>query len=400
MDTPKDADGEIAKTVQELTGWFMAEARLIDDTGGLDTAIVERLRRAGLPITRYTTGVPSLHPQVDSFSTLWESGKGLTFRQFRNVDAPAQPLANSPIFVAYRQGRSTRHRLTGPPEEDAFEILGELRADGLTDYVVLALPFGDGSYKAMSFATDRDGGFSDRDVAVLMALSDVLAATIEVRYLRHLAGTLMDTYVGPVAGRKVLEGAIKRGSGETIRAAIWFCDLKGFTALSERIPGDELIAILNVYFDVMTQAIADQGGEVLKFIGDAILAIFQPGEAGDRDAARRALAAAEAAVVNLASTNAERRARDLTEIECGIALHFGDVLYGNVGGQTRLDFTVIGPAVNLASRIEGLTRDLERPVLVSQAFADLHGGAFDPMGAFALKGIANEHDVLAPRAQS
>ena len=387
----------VADTIAELAGWLISEARLIGDTEALDLAIVERLRGAGLPITRYTTGVPSLHPNVDSFSTLWEQGKGLTFRQFRVDPDNSQVLRGSPIFVAYEEGRTTRCRLEGPAETDEYDIAAELRQQGLTDYLVIALPFSDGSNKAMSFATDRPGGFSEDEVAILEGLRAALGATIEVRYLRHLAGTLMDTYVGPVAGRRVLEGAIRRGSGETISAAIWFCDLKGFTTLSESLPDQVLIDLLNAYFDAVTQAIESEGGEILKFIGDAVLAIFQPGEDDDAAAAARALAAADSALARIQAANADRSAAGAPAIECGIALHVGDVLYGNVGGANRLDFTVIGRAVNLASRIESLTRDLGRPVLVSDAFAAAHSGEFEDLGSFALKGIAEARRVYAPR---
>jgi len=200
-----------------------------------------------------------------------------------------------------------------------------------------------------------------------------------------------------VAGRRVLEGAIRRGSGETIPAAIWFCDLKGFATLSETLPDQVLIDLLNAYFDAVTQAIESQGGEILKFIGDAVLAIFQPCDGDEAGAAARAMVAANEALERLRMANSERTAVGAPEIECGIALHVGDVLYGNVGGANRLDFTVIGRAVNLASRIESLTRELARPVLVSDAFAAAHGGDFEDLGQFDLKGIAEARSVLAPR---
>ncbi len=387
----------ITDTIAELTAWLVSEARLIGDTEALDLAIVERLRAAGLPIARYTTGVPSLHPQVDSFSTLWEEGKGLSIRQFRVDPDNPQVLQGSPIFVAYEEGRTTRCRLEGPPEQDEYEIAGELRRQGLTDYLVIALPFSDGSNKAMSFATGRPEGFTEDDLAILEGLRGALGATIEVRYLRHLAATLMDTYVGPVAGRRVLEGAIRRGSGETIAAAIWFCDLKGFTTLSETLPDQVLIDLLNAYFDAVTQAIESHRGEILKFIGDAVLAIFQPGDGDEAAAAARALSAAGDALSRIHVANGDRSTTGAPLIQCGIALHIGEVLYGNVGGANRLDFTVIGRAVNLASRIESLTRDLARPILVSDAFAAAHGGDFEDLGRFELKGIADARTVLAPR---
>lgn len=389
-------DKTTIETIASLTGRLMSEARLIDDTAKLDQAIVDYLLDAGLPIARLTTGVPSLHPQVDSFSTLWEQGAGLTFRQFRLSDTQGAPPQNSPIFTAYDEGKTVRCQLETLPKPGEYEILAELRAKGLTDYLVLPLPFGDGSNKAMSFATDRAGGFTDDEIAILEGVQHPLAAAIEARYLRHMARTLMDTYVGPVAGQRVLQGEIKRGSGDTIRAAIWFSDLKSFTKLSEHLPGQVLIDTLNAYFDAITPAIEAQGGEILKFIGDAVLAIFQLQDGNEEDAVHRALAASEAAVENLTQTNDIRRQSDLPEIACGIALHLGDVIYGNVGGENRLDFTVIGPAVNLASRIESLTREHDRPVLVSAEFATLHGGTFEDLGEFALKGIG-DRKVFAPK---
>jgi len=330
-----------AEAINAISTWLMSEARLIGDTATLDQSIVDRLRDAGLPITRFTTGVPSLHPQVDSFSTLWELGKGLTFRQFRLNPSSTQMLRDSPAFVVYEEGRAVRCRMETTPQHGEYPILADLRNAGLTDYLILPLPFSDGSNKAMSFATDRKGGFTDDEIAILEGIRHALAATMEVHHLRRMARVLMDTYVGPVAGRRVLEGAIKRGSGETIRAAIWFCDLKGFTSLSERLPAQLLIDMLNAYFDAVTPAIEAEGGEILKFIGD--------------------------------------------------------VLYGNVGGEKRLDFTVIGPAVNLASRLEGLTRELGRPVLVSAEFAALQAGGLEFLGEFAFKGVSETRKVYAPR---
>ncbi|MDD9875455.1 MAG: adenylate/guanylate cyclase domain-containing protein [Gammaproteobacteria bacterium] len=386
-----------SRTITEISDWLSAHVRMLDDAGERCEAIVGRLREAGLPIARFVVAVRSLHPQADAFSAVWEEGGDIQFREhlLANVDARERRL--SPLFHATEEGRSSRHRLDGPPQADEGGIIQDLRDAGMTDYVVIALPFSDGSHRAMTFATRDPRGFGDRHVAILYGLTQALATTLEIRYLRHLAGTLMDTYVGTVAGRKVLDGAIKRGSGETIRAVIWFCDLRGFTALSERLSGAQLLETLNTCFDVMTLAIEAEDGEVLKFIGDAILAIFQPGgDDGDREAAARALAAAQAAVRNLSAVNHERESHGQPRIECGIALHLGDLLYGNVGGRRRLDFTVIGPEVNLASRIESMTRELKRPVLVSARFAEAHGGAFENLGRFAFKGVAERKTVLAP----
>jgi adenylate cyclase len=308
-------------------------------------------------------------------------------------------LANSPLRLAYDEGRTVRCRLEGPPEQGEFGILADLRAAGLTDYYVMPIPFSDGSRKALTFATDRPGGFVDAEIATFDGIREAYAAVMEVRYLRHLAATLMNTYVGPVAGRRVLDGQIGRGAMETIRAAIWFCDLRGFTALSEIMPGRQIIDLLNDFFGAMAEAIAAGDGEILKFIGDAVLAIFVPADADDEsEAAGRALDAASAFLAAVAKMNEARKAARRPELHCGVALHFGDVLYGNVGGSDRLDFTVIGPAVNLASRLQGMARELDRPLLVSAPFAALHGGRFDNLGDFELKGMGERRAIYAPAA--
>ena len=387
--------------IAAITHWLMSDARMSKDSGALNDAIVHHLREAGLPIVRFMIGVRSLHPQVDAFSSVWEEGKETVFREHLLESVEERERKQSPIFHAVDHGKSSRHRLTDPPKKNEGGIIGDLRDAGLTDYVVIALPFSDGSHRAMTFATREPQGFSAAHVAILNGLAPAFAAVIEIRYLHHLAGVLMDTYVGSVAGRKVLQGAIKRGSGETIRAVIWFSDLKGFTALSERLSGQELLDTLNSYFETMTVAIEAENGEVLKFIGDAILAIFQLDGNGDQDektAAVRALAAAQSAVRGLDAINEERHATNQPHIECGIALHLGELLYGNVGGRRRLDFTVIGPEVNLTSRIESLTRELKHSVLVSATFAEVHGGAFENLGEFSFKGIAQKGAVFAPRS--
>jgi adenylate cyclase len=304
----------------------------------------------------------------------------------------------SALYVAYTHGKATRINLEAPPEEEEYGRLQQFRDAGLTDYVIMALPFADGTNKAITYATDRPGGFNEHEVSVFEAVRTLYATIMETRYLRHLAGTLMNTYVGPSAGQRVLDGAIKRGVGETIRAAIWFCDLKDFTRLSEMLPGPQLLELLNDYFDVMTEAIEAEGGEILKFVGDAILAIFQQSEGEDEaEASRRALRAACVAQASAVIRNKSREDTDKPVFGYGIALHFGDLIYGNVGGQNRLDFTVIGPAVNLASRIESLTRELEKPILLSAEFVALHGGSFEDLGRFKFKGVSEERTVYAPK---
>ncbi len=383
-------------TINDITAWLLSDARAIAETETVNQAIVNRLVAAGLPLARYTTGLPSLHPHVDSFSALWERGKELTIRRFRQSALDPLDVRRSPIFIAYETGKPKRYPLEGEPDPGEYHLLTEFRQAGMSEYFALPLPFSDGSYKVMTFATDRPNGFTDDDIAILTGLQNPLAVVLELDYLRHMAMTLMETYVGPVAGRRVLDGAIRRGSGETFRTVIWFCDLKGFTSLSEKLPSQVLIDTLNAYFDATTSAIEAHGGEILKFIGDAVLAIFQPGDGTEQAAARSALSAAREAIAGINAANSARAEAGQPAIECGIALHIGEVTYGNVGGQNRLDFTVIGPAVNLASRVEALTRDLKRPVLVSSDFAALVPDALEELGSFDLKGVSREQTVFAP----
>jgi adenylate cyclase len=348
-------------------------------------------------IDRVTTGVPVLHPQVDSLSCLWEKGRPVSERRFRLDDTGLQQFRNSPIYSVYA-GSSFRRRLEGALETQEFPILAELRAEGFTDYIALPLRFSNRSWKAMTFATKHPGGFPHDQVAVLEAILPTLALLLEIQTLNRTTLTLLDTYVGPVAGRRVLDGAIRLGTYDIIRAVIWISDLRGFTGLSERLPSGDLVGFLNDYFGAMTEAVAANGGEILKFIGDAVLAIFPLAMDGDHAAARRALAAAAQVGRAIAALNAARAGAGEPLIRYGLGLHVGEVLYGNIGGSDRLDFTVIGQAVNVASRIEGLCRVLDRQVLLSGELAELCGDGVQLVGRFPLKGVDREQAIYTPIA--
>lgn len=373
----------------------MNAARRRSDPSDFLEAFAHELRAAGVDVLRITTGVPILHPQIFSFSGLWELGKGVTERLFRSgPDATAITL-NSPIPIAYRGGGPVRCDLTLPPRPGEFDILEDLRREGLTDYIVHAVPFADGSHKALSLATNRQGGFRADEIALFAAMIPALAFNLEVQALRRTARTLLDTYVGRQSGGRVLEGQIKRGSGETIRAVIWLCDLRGFTTLSESLARDELIDLLNSYFGPMCDAVSDADGEILKFIGDAMLAIF-PIQADAARVCAAALNAAGRAQAALADENRRREGASQPLIDYGLALHVGDVMYGNIGSDTRLDFTVIGPAVNLTARIESMCRQLGRQLLLSADFVAAGGFAARSLGAFSLKGIGADQEIFAP----
>jgi adenylate cyclase len=377
--------------------WLMTDARRLTSSNEFLAALGGRLVAAGVDVTRITTGVPILHPQIFSFSGLWQAGRNASERIYRFEDNPGTALDNSPIKIAYDGGGPARYRLSDPPQPNEFPILPELREQGFTDYIVLAVPFADGTHKALSLATRRAGGFGDAEIALFGEIVPAVGFHLEIQALRRTARTLLDTYVGQLSGGRVLDGHIRRGMGETIRAVIWLCDLRGFTMLSETLPRDQLIDALNGYFGPMCEAVAAQEGEILKFIGDAMLAIF-PAGADAAPACRQALAAASAAQAALSDENMLRVAAGKPRIDYGIALHLGDVMYGNIGSNSRLDFTVIGPAVNLTARIEGLCGKLGRPVLLSAEFARACGVPTEAVGEFELKGVGAKQAIHAPRA--
>jgi adenylate cyclase len=376
--------------------WLMTEARRLIDPNAFLQAFAHVLRAAGVDVARITTGVPILHPQIFSFSGLWELGKGTTERLYRTGPGFSAIMANSPIRIAYEGGGPVRCDLRMPPAAGEFAILDELRRDGYTDYVVYSVPFADGSHKALSLATRRESGFAAGEFSLFEAMIPAIAFNLEIQALRRTARTLLDTYVGQHTGGRVLDGQITRGSGETIRAVIWLSDLRGFTSLSESLPRDTLIELLNAYFGPLCDAVLKHGGEVLKFIGDAMLAIF-PIEADGAKTCNAALEAAELAAAALAEENQRRAAASLPRIDYGLALHVGDVMYGNIGSDTRLDFTVIGPAVNLTARIESMCRTLSRQLLLSSDFVRMGRIDADKLGAFALKGVGADQEIFAPR---
>ncbi|MBV9630154.1 MAG: adenylate/guanylate cyclase domain-containing protein [Xanthobacteraceae bacterium] len=376
--------------------WLMAGARKVTEPSEFLDAFSRHLLDAGVAVTRVTTGVPLLHPQIASFSGLWQLDKGVSERRYHATSSTMDALRNSPIVIAYRGEGPVRCLMTGPPNDQEYPIVKELRAEGLTDYVVLSIPFADGSHKALSLATNRPDGFHDDEIALFNALVPAFAFNLEIQTLRLTARTLLDTYVGRQAGARVLDGQIKRGMGESINAVIWLCDLRGFTSLSERLERDVLIDMLNQYFGPMCDAVENAGGEVLKFIGDAMLAIFPVADAPGA-ACQQALAAAATARAALEETNRNRNASGLPVIAYGLALHVGEVMYGNIGGESRLDFTVIGPAVNLTARIESLCGELKRELLLSADFVAAAGIPADEVGEFELHGVGEGQRVFAPR---
>ncbi|KQT52416.1 MULTISPECIES: adenylate/guanylate cyclase domain-containing protein [unclassified Aureimonas] len=379
-----------------ILDWLMIETRNERFIDNIFVDLCQRLREAGVPVARATLNFRIQHPLFQGASMLWR--KGMTTAEMQTFEHGALDTAaytNSPIKAIQSGMASIRQRLDPKAAlEHAFPIFEELREEGLTDYLAWPIEHTLQRRHVATFATDRQGGFTKGDIAFIADLLPALALVSEIRLKNRFARTLLETYVGPHASAEILAGAITRGSGTTVSAAILICDLRDFTTISELWPRDDVIEILNGYFDAMSDPIEAHGGEILKFMGDGLLAIFPLDQPMACDKLLQAVAQAQTAV---AAFNETLRQKGRPLLRYGIGIHVGDVMYGNIGSKRRLDFTVIGPVVNTASRLESLTKELKRPVLLSRAFADMAGcqAALESLGSFPLRGLGESIEVLA-----
>ncbi len=379
-----------AGDTQEVAAWLVDGARSATQPQQVLGQLCDRLLSCGIPLWRVAVFVNTLHPQIIGRRFIWRPGADVEISEGRFGLFDTPEFRDNPVAHVYATGRALRRRLADAACPLDFPILHELRAEGITDYFATPLVFTDGAIQLATWTTRERGGFSDTQIASIDAVIAPLARVAEIWALRRTAGTLLDTYVGHHAGERILAGRIRRGDIEVIHAAIWLSDMRGFTALADRIAPRLLIDLLNRYFECQVPVILDHGGEVLKFMGDGLLAIF-PVAGDDTDASevcRRALAAARSARTNVSELAGSPGAENFGGLRFGLALHLGEVLYGNIGSGNRLDFTCIGPAVNLAARMEKLAGQLERVILASSEFARHCRGEFAAIGEFTLAGFS------------
>lgn len=429
-----------AQAVERLDSWpdsrislTPAAAWLIDHGGetmtmqALIDGLCDRLLQEGLPLQRVNVVLPSMHPQVYARAFTWVRGEGVSTFTTNHEVRQSKEYFNSPVYAIHQGAAAIRRRLDIPNAPMDYGILPELKEKGVTDYLVLPMRFTQGPHNTVSgsgpaeavhrnvsfvsFATDRPGGFLPSELSYLMELTPIMALRLEIEAGRRMTRDLLITYLGRAPAKRILKGNFIRGRGFELEAAIWVCDLRGFTAISDRTPPAELIGMLDDYFEVMARPVQQREGEVLKFMGDGMLAIFrtgdgdaQPGEDPRQAACRRALEAAKAAFEGLHELNQGRGIGGAPPLKAGIGLHYGRVLFGNVGATDRLDFTVIGRAVNEVARVEAATKIMERPLLASGAFAEMLGSAgpgHDPncklesLGFHALRGVKEPRELFA-----
>ncbi|MDH3389541.1 MAG: adenylate/guanylate cyclase domain-containing protein [Gammaproteobacteria bacterium] len=376
--------------------WLFAEGRRIESTNRFVHALAHQMNDHGASIDRLMVSLLTLNPQLVATSETWLKSSDTT----KTIDAShdirnTERYIGSPLEAIYKTHKRVHQRLDNLPE-DAHRAYTELAEDGFTDYLALPVLFDetDEPGAAIIICTKRQGGFTVQDVDSFRQVRDYVAPVLEVHALRHLSRSLMNTYVGQRTAARVLAGMVKRGDANTINAALWFSDLRDFTEITETLPAKQVLEMLNEYFEFVAAAVTAQGGEILRFIGDAMLIVFPiEGDMCMQTACRSAIDAAIDARNTLEVLNHQRHRHGLPEIEFGVGLNVGEVIYGNVGAPDRLDFTVMGPAVNRTARLETLTKELGRSILFSREFAELIDLPVHFFGDYAMKGIAEPQPV-------
>lgn len=353
-----------------------------------------RLVAHGIEVARIAAFARTLHPNAAGRGFFWRAEQPgeveVTVAEHDWMGSDAH-LA-SPIHAIQTSGQEIRRRLADPACPMDFGILAELRGEGMTDYYATPLPTLTGEKLLASFTTRRPGGFDDAQLEALRRLRAPFGRVAEILSLRRKALNILDAYLGQQTGQKVLAGQIKRGDGEEIRAVIWFCDLRDSTPLAESMSRAAFLRLLNDYFECVLSPVQERGGEILRFIGDAALAIFPIGNDPAAIACSRALDAATEAVSRMQKFNSGRE----VPLRYGIGLHLGIVLYGNIGTPTRIEFTVIGAAANEAARIEGLCKTLKVNVAVSEHVARHLGGRLRSLGKHPLRGVGAPLEIYTP----
>jgi adenylate cyclase len=381
---------DAALNIQPVIDWLVEgarPARLPQDV------LIDTCRRtvaAGLPLYRVGVFVRTLHPNVLGRAFIWQADKGaVEVAEAAHDLLDSEVFLKSPIRVVFTENVEVRRRLADPACPMDFPVLEDLRKEGATDFLATPLRFVNGEVHAATFATRRPGGLSEAELGALRRLVPPFTRMVEIYGNMQKARNILDAYLGRSAGEKVLAGHIQRGDGEDIHAVIWFCDLRDSTPLADSMSRRDFLHLLNEYFECVLGPVQERNGEVLRFIGDAALAIF-PVRGDARRACAQALAAAQDALARMEKLN---RGRALP-LRFGIGLHLGEVTYGNIGTPSRIEFTVVGAAANEAARIESLCKDLGVNLLVSAPVARELPGSFRALGAHTLRGARDKMELF------
>lgn len=388
--------------LEEIEDWLIREALGSPDISALFAGTCERLVAAGLPIERANLAWVTLHPLIDAEAVLWNAGTGPRFEQYRHEHGEGAEWLDSPIRALIVNGENRmRRRLAAANADPGFPLLRRLRDEGHTDYLLMRTGFDlpnsnetGTSGMIASWATRAPDGFDAKAIDDIEYLQIRLALAARSTIQTRIASTLAETYLGRRGGRHVLSGKIRHGDGETLDVVIFYSDLRDSTSLADRLAPDVYLAHLNTYFDATAGAVIEAGGDVLDFIGDAILAVFPIEVDGFEAAANRAIQAAEAALARMEQAASQTP----LPLRSGIALSHGPVMFGNIGVADRMTFSVIGPTVNAAARIEQMTKTLGSPLLVTDRIAGVAPERFRRCGRYPLAGFGAEVELYAPSA--
>jgi adenylate cyclase len=395
MANDPDFSAKLAWDPREIRDWLLETGRFSADLHALLQGLGDCLLQAGAPVWRLRLAMRTLHPLMTAVGSAWEREPGRDAWVQSSYGLEQRPAyIGSPMEIVSTTKKPFRRRLAEPLCSDDHPVLHELKARGATDYLGLPLMFSDDRSAIFIVASDAANGLSDADIAAFVRICAVLAPIVEVFRYRDTSAAIAEAYLGKRTGRRVLDGQITRGAIEHIQAAILVSDIRDWTGLNMRLSADDALAKANRYFEVIAEAVDGNSGEILKFIGDGVLAIFpvHGNNADDRTVCANALAAANSAL------RTTREVNPPLEVSFGIGLHFGEVLYGNIGSTSRLDFTVLGSAVNLASRLEGLCRQMDRKILFSKDVADRLPEPAEALGSAELKGVVGAVEVFGRNA--
>jgi adenylate cyclase len=375
-----------AHCIAEIRDWLIRDGRFLPDNAALFASFCERVIALGVLLDRASLHLRALHPQYRGVSRIWRPGQPLDERFLDHGIERTATYLESPVRVVVEQRKRVEWRLDRA-DLLPYPVLEELRADGYTHYVVAPIVYASGMVSALSWATRRPGGFTAGDLGLFDEVLPIYSTLVEAKGLLRYMDNMMRTYVGRQPARLILDGQVRRGDVHTITAALMLIDMRDFSLLSDRMSPRAVTRLLNEYFDCVFPPVRAQGGEIIEIMGDGVLAIFDQPDDGSAAACSAALAAATEALAAIAGRN-RRKPPSAAELQAGVALHYGTVSYGNIGSGDRLDFTVIGPDVNLTSRIERLCRELGRHLIMSEAFAERLDRPMWALGHFELRGFA------------
>jgi adenylate cyclase len=382
MEDKPAATAVLGDTIVE---WLAEEALQNSEPPALYEQLCRRLRGVGIPVLRGQAAFRVLHPLYDASTMNWNTQRGVVVENFRPEQSSDEQFVQSPLGHALAHRLPVlRRRLTGDGALLDFPVLEEFRSLGGTDYIVFLIAFERPSKNGIicSWLSDRATGFADDEISLLDRVTRELAIALKARIERTVAQNVANAYLGKRAGQSVLNGLIRRGEGEKITAALWYSDLRHSTAFADRLPAEAVLKLLGRYFEMTAASVLEQGGEVVSLIGDAVLGLFRA-EHTAADACGRALAAAQQARRRLDAGTQETD----ESFDFGISLHLGQVIYGNVGVPERLQFTLVGSAVNEVVRVQDLTKKLGHPVLATAPFVEMTRAPWHPLGEHVLRGI-------------